>query len=307
MFTKSIVALITPFQQGSVDKAALKTLIEWHKDNATSGILACGTTAESLLLSPVERKSILDTVIAHAGDMTVIAGCGAPSTQETIHLVHEAHAQGAQAALIVVPYYLKPTQAELIEHYAQIHNHTHLPLILYNNPARCAVDMDVATITKLADLPRVVGIKDSNTDLRRLTLIRQNLSNKNRKDFVLLSGDDVTSAAYLLHGGDGIISVTANVAPDLCAKICELANNAINSNVPLSTFQKIANDLMDLNTALSFDGNPRAIKYALSLLGLCQNELRAPLQPVTNDKGIAIKAIISKLGLDHNAIVEKNN
>lgn len=300
MFHNSIVALITPFQQGGVDRSALKSLVQWHKQKGTSAILACGTTGESLLLTPQERHSILETCVMEAEGLPVIAGCGTASTEETICLVHEAQVIGAKAALIVSPYYIKPTQKGLYNHFKGIHDHTHLPLILYNNPGRSAVDLDVDTIGELAQLPRICGLKDSNADLRRIGLIRNKLNQNGVSDFSLLSGDDVTSSAYMLHGGDGVISVTANVAPEQCAELCQLLKQ---SN--LQKFQKAANQLMILHTVLSFDGNPMAIKYAVSALGMCQNELRLPLCSISKDREVMIRGVMHHLGLMQEAIVEE--
>lgn len=272
MFSGSTVAIITPFRDGKVDLTSFQSLIEWHIQEGTKAIVACGSTGEGALLTREERHYILSTAIdTSAGRIPIIAGCGSPSTHEAISMVKEAASLGAVAALIVTPYYVKPTQEGIYQHFAAISKAGHLPLIAYNNPGRSVVDMSVSLIERLAKLPNVVGLKDSSVDLTRPIQLRERI----QKDFWLLSGDDPTVAAYLAHGGQGWISVTANTAPKLCQELVTAWHSQ-----DLIKFAELRDRLLPLHQALGVE-NPCSSKYALSLLGHCRNELRLPLIPVT--------------------------
>lgn len=272
MFSGSIVAIITPFHDGKVDLTSFQSLIEWHIQEGTKAIVACGSTGEAALLTREERHHILSVAIhTSAGRIPIIAGCGAPSTHEAISMVKEAASLGAVAALVVTPYYVKPSQEGIYQHFAAISKASHLPIIVYNNPGRSVVDMPVSLIERLAKLPNVVGLKDSSLDLTRPIQLRQQI----QKDFWLLSGDDPTVAAYLAHGGHGCISVSANVAPKLCQELVAAWHSK-----DLIKFAEIRDRLLPLHQALGIE-NPCSGKYGVSLLGRCQNEIRLPLTPVT--------------------------
>lgn len=274
MFSGSIVAIITPFRNGRVDLTSLQALINWHIQEGTQAIVACGSTGESALLTSEERRQVISTCVsASAGRIPIIASCGAPSTQETITYVQEAKTLGATAALVMTPVYVKPSQEGVYQHFAAISKASSLPVIIYNNPARVVVDLSVDLVARLAELPHVIGLKDSSVDLTRPLRLRQRI----QKQFCLLSGDDPTTPAYLAHGGDGSISVTANIAPKLSQ---ELMRSWQQKDIP--TFSELRDRLFPLHQALEVEVNPSPIKYGVSALGHCQNEIRLPLLPVSS-------------------------
>lgn len=289
MFSDSIVALITPFFQGSVDKKALKNLVEWQILEGTQAIVACGSTGEALLLTPQERHEVLSTVLEAVNNrIPVIAGCGSASTAETLAMVQHAQSLGVAAALVVTPYYVKPMPEGVFQHFQAISQGSTLPIIIYNNPGRSVVDLSVPLIARLATLPTVVGIKDSHPDVSRPIALRQAIS----KPFCILSGEDGTASAFMANGGDGCISVTANVAPKLCQQMMTAWKTQ-----DLKTFAKTRDQLMPLNTALFTETNPSGFKYAVSLLGKCHNELRLPLVPVSLSTEALVKSAMAETGL----------
>lgn len=283
------MALITPFSNGKVDREALKKLVSWHIDSGTQAIVACGSTGESALLTYDERHNILQDVISAANKrIPIIAGCGAPSTAECIGLVRQAKEIGASAALVVSPYYVKPSQQGQYEHFFQIHEAVDLPLILYNNPARTSVDMSLDLVAQLAELPRIVGLKDSNPDVSRAIGLRRMIT----RSFALLSGDDPLAAAYLANGGHGCISVTANVAPHFCH---QLMSSWFHRD--LDHFAMMRDQLDILNRALSSETNPIPIKCAVAELGYCRNELRLPLLPASSQTQQLLRQTLQTLGI----------
>jgi 4-hydroxy-tetrahydrodipicolinate synthase len=289
MFSGSIVALITPFFQDQVDETALRQLVEWHIQEGTQGILVCGCTGEASLLSSDERKKVLSiTLDAAKGRLPVLMGCSSPSTVETIQLVKEAQALGASAALVVTPYFVKPMPEGIFQHFEKISKSSSLPLIIYNHPGRTVIDLPVPLLVRLANLPTVVGFKDSGTDMRRPTQVRQEVS----KPLCFLSGDDPTACAYLAQGGNGYISVTANVAPRHCREMIDAWND---SN--LEHFSAMRDLLYPLHEALVMETNPAPLKYALSFLNRCKNDLRLPLVPVAENTQKVIQKVISSVGL----------
>jgi 4-hydroxy-tetrahydrodipicolinate synthase len=289
MFSGSIVALITPFHNGEVDYESLKRLINWHIDSGTQGIVACGSTGEGILLPPPEWRHVLSATIQTSQKrIPVIAGCSTPSTVEAISLIQQAQELGADAALVVTPPYLKPSQEGIYRHFLAIHEASSLPLIIYNNPGRSVVDISVDLIIRLSELPRVVALKDSNTDLTRLIALRQKI----QKPFAFLSGDDPTAAGYLAFGGHGFISVTANVTPHLMQ---DLVVSWQNGN--LDRFKELRDQLMPLHNALGAETNPVPVKYAVHHLGFCQNELRMPLTPASSQTEQQIKTILQQIDL----------
>ena len=269
MFGGSIVALITPFRSGAIDEDALKNLVNWHIEQGTHGLVPVGTTGESPTLSHDEHKHVVDLVIQTAnGRLPVIAGAGSNSTVEAIDFTEHAKRAGANAALIVTPYYNKPTQAGLYAHYKAIHDAVDLPIIIYNIPGRSIIDMSVETMAALAKLPNIIGVKDSTADLTRPIQTTQSCG----QDFCQLTGEDGNAVGFLAHGGHGAISVTANVAPRLCAEMHEAWQKG-DAKEALSIHQK----LMPLHKALFIEASPAPSKYALERLGKASAELRLPL------------------------------
>ncbi len=272
MFSGSITALITPFTNGRVDEEAFRKLVDWQIKQGTHALVSCGTTGESPTLSHDEDMRVTAICVEVAdGRVPVIAGTGSNSTSEAIALTKSAKQAGADAALIVTPYYNKPTQDGLYAHYKAIHDAVEIPIIIYNIPGRCIVDMSVETMARLAELPNIVGVKDATADLKRPALTRQAIG----EGFCQLSGEDATVVPFLAQGGHGCISVTANVAPALCANL----HNAWRGG-DFTEAARINDRLMPLHEALFVETSPGPVKYAASLLGLCENRVRLPLVTV---------------------------
>jgi 4-hydroxy-tetrahydrodipicolinate synthase len=279
----SCVALPTPFRYGTVDFPALERLCHRQIDHGTAALVPCGTTGEAPLLSPGEHHRVIAaTVAAAAGRVPVIAGAGSNSTETSIALARSAELAGAQALLCVAPYYLKPTQTGLIAHFSAIHDAVGLPIILYDVPSRTACPIADATIKRLAELPRIVGLKDATGDIARVGRLRRHLGEKQGGEkhagepFVLLSGDDASQAAYRLAGGDGCISVTANVTPALCAALHKACDEHASSAIA-----HLESVLAPLHAALFIEANPIPVKRALQHLGLMVDGLRLPLTPLS--------------------------
>jgi len=279
MFKGSLVALITPFRSGGLDESAFQELVAWQVGQGTRGLVPCGTTGEAPALSHDEHKRVIALCVEVAkGRAPVIAGSGTNSTEHTIELTRQAKAAGADAALIVCPYYNKPTQEGLFQHFKAVHDAVDLRIIIYNIPGRSAVDMSNATMARLAKLPNIVGVKDATNDLARPLRMRGEIG----AGFCLLSGEDATAVAYLAQGGDGCISVTANVAPRLCSEMHEAWQRG-----DIKTVREINERLIPLHDALFAETSPAPVKYAASLLGRCTAEVRQPLwaiQPETQEK-----------------------
>jgi 4-hydroxy-tetrahydrodipicolinate synthase len=289
MFHGSIVALITPFRNGSIDEPALQSLVEWHIEQGTHGLVPVGTTGESPTLSHQEHGRVVELVVeAAAGRRPVIAGAGSNSTAEAISLARHAREVGADAILVVTPYYNKPTQDGLYAHFKAIHDAADLPLIVYNIPGRSVVDMNVDTMAALAGLPNVVGVKDATCDLARPLLTTLACG----EDFCQLSGEDITALAFLANGGDGCISVTANVAPRQCAEMHEAwqrgdAREALAIQLRLTPLHK----------ALFLETSPAPAKYAVARLGKCAPDVRLPLVPPRQTTREAVDAAMVSAGL----------
>jgi 4-hydroxy-tetrahydrodipicolinate synthase len=289
MFFGSIPALITPFSNGEVDDAAFQRLVEWQISQGSSAVSPCGTTGEAPTLSHGEFARVIRLCVeAAAGRVPVIAGTGSNSTSEAISLTRSAEAGGADAALIVTPYYNKPTQEGLYRHYKEIHDAVGLPIVIYNIPGRSVIDMSVETMARLAALPRIVGVKDATGDLGRPARIRQAAGT----EFCQLSGEDLTLPGFLAQGGHGCISVVANVAPAACAAL----HNAWRA-ADMAEFSKWRDLLTPLNIALSRETNPAPIKYAASLLGHCEPDLRLPLVEIAPQTREAIESAMARAGL----------
>ncbi len=284
MFKGSFVALITPFKENQIDYEALASLVEWHKQEGTHGIVVCGTTGEFSSLTPQEQHKILTVCLKNSqGKFPIIAGVNAFTVENAIELISQAYEAGAQGAMVVNPPYIKLTQKALYEFFKTIHDQTKLPLIIYNNPGRTGTLIATQTIAQLSYCERIVAVKDSSDDL----LAPLELKRFAKEGFIQLCGGDPMTVAFLAHGGHGCISVTANIAPKLCA---DLYNAWENSN--FKRMAEIRDLLAPLNKALFIEGNPVPLKYAASLLGLCRNEVRLPLLPASEKAQSAIKAAL---------------
>ena len=289
MFSGSYVALITPFRNGQVDEDALRKLVNWQIEQGTHGLVPVGTTGESPTVSEREHKLIIQTVVEEAaGRVPVIAGAGSNNPVEALEYAKAAEQAGADAILCVAGYYNRPSQQGLYEHFKFIHDNSSLPIIVYNIPPRTIVDIKAETMARLATLPRIVGVKDATLDLSRISLERQLID----KDFCYFSGEDITALAYNSMGGRGCISVTANIAPRLCADMHEACKAG-----DYQTALQIHEQLVPLHQALFQEPNPAGIKYALSLTGLCSDEIRLPLLPVSDATREVIRRSVESLNL----------
>ena len=290
MFAGSYVALITPMTaSGKLDKPALRKLVAWHIQNGTQGLVPAGTTGESPVLSGKEHRKVIRIVVEEAnGRIPVIAGCGSNNTSEAVAFHDYAHKVGADGALHVTGYYNRPSQEGIFRHFEVLSRSNTLPIIVYNIPARAIVDISPDTMSRLAALPTVVGVKDATTDLARPAMERVRI----QEDFSYLSGEDGTAVAYNAAGGNGCISVTANVAPTLCARL----QKACAENDFLGA-RKIQNRLMPLHEALFIEPSPAGIKYACSRLGLCSEVLRLPMVGLNVSTRLKIDAALLGLNL----------
>jgi len=288
MITGSLPALVTPFANGKVDVDALKKLVDWHIDQGSHGLVPVGTTGESPTLTHEEHDMVVEVVVAQAaGRVPVIAGAGSNNTAETVRLVRAAKEAGATAALVVTPYYNKPTQAGLKAHFLAAAD-CGMDIIIYNIPGRSAVDMSVETMGELAAHKHIIGVKDATGDLSRVPKQRLTCG----EDFVQLSGEDATALGFNAHGGIGCISVTANMAPALCAQMQEatLAGD-------YATALKITDKLMPLHLATFQEPGLVSAKYGLSKLGLCTQEVRSPLVGLSDTAKSAMDAALRHAGL----------
>ena len=289
MFKGSIPALVTPFKNGAVDFDALKKLVDWHIAEGSSGIVPVGTTGESPTLSHEEHEAVVEAVVQYAaGRVPVMAGAGSNNTAEGIRLIRHAEKVGATAALVVTPYYNKPTQAGMIAHFTALHDCCSLPIFIYNIPGRSVVDMTPETMGTLAKLPRIAGVKDATGKIERVSMQRITCG----PDFIQLSGEDATALGFNAHGGVGCISVTANVAPRLCAEF-QAATLAGDYAKALDYQDR----LMPLHEAIFLEPGLAGAKYGLSLLGRCTEEVRLPLVGLTDGTKARIKAAMEFAGL----------
>jgi 4-hydroxy-tetrahydrodipicolinate synthase len=289
MLKGSLVALITPFRDGKVDEKAFQSFVEWQIEQGTEGVVPCGTTGESPTLSHAEHKRVVELCIEVAkGKIPVVAGAGSNSTEEAIDFTRHARQAGADAALIVTPYYNKPTQEGLYQHYKAINDAVDLPIIIYNIPPRCVIDMSVATMARLAKLPNIVGVKDATNDLARPLRTRATIG----QDFAMLSGEDVTAIAFMAQGGDGCISVTANVAPRACAAMHQAWRRG-----ETAAAMKINERLLPLHDALFCETSPGPVKYAASLLGKSTPDVRLPLVPASAQAQEQVRTAMRSAGV----------
>jgi 4-hydroxy-tetrahydrodipicolinate synthase len=289
MFSGSIVALLTPFKNGKVDEKAFQSFVDWQINQGTNGLVPVGTTGESPTLSHEEHMRVVELCIeAAAGRVPVMAGAGSNSTAEAIALTRLAKQAGADAVLSVTPYYNKPTQEGLYQHYKAIHDAAEIPIFIYNIPGRSVVDMSVATMARLAKLPNIVGVKDATADLTRPLRTRLEIG----PDFCQLSGEDATVVGFLAQGGHGCITVTGNVAPAQSAQL-----HAAWRAKDWAAVERLRDQLMPLHHAMFLEASPAPVKYAASLLGLCSEETRLPIVPVTEPTRVAIREAMIKAGV----------
>jgi 4-hydroxy-tetrahydrodipicolinate synthase len=288
-FEGSFTALVTPFRNGSLDEKALRDLVEWQIAEGTNGLVPVGTTGESPTLSHDEHKQVVEWCVQVVnGRVPVVAGAGSNSTTEAIELSRHAEKAGADAVLVVTPYYNKPTQEGLYQHYKAINDAIGIPIVIYNIPARSVIDMSVDTMKRLFELPNIAGVKDATANVIRVSQQRQAMG----AGFNQLSGEDASALGFMAHGGHGCISVTSNVAPRLCA---EFQGACLKGDYAGAlAFQ---DKLMPLHTALFLETNPAPAKYALSILGKCDETVRLPMVPVAESTRSAVRAAMVHAGL----------
>jgi 4-hydroxy-tetrahydrodipicolinate synthase len=285
----SFTALVTPFKNGSLDEKALRGLVDWQIAEGTNGLVPVGTTGESPTLSHDEHKRVVEWCVAQAkGRVPVVAGAGSNSTQEAVELARHGEEAGATAVLIVTPYYNKPTQEGLYQHFKAINDAIGIPIIIYNIPARSVIDMSVDTMKRLFELRNIAGVKDATANVVRVSQQRAAMG----PDFIQLSGEDATALGFMAHGGHGCISVTSNVAPRLCA---EFQSACLKGD--FTSALKYQDTLMPLHTALFLETNPSPAKYALSLLGKCADTVRLPMVTLADKTKAAVREAMVHAGL----------
>ena len=293
MFKGSIVALITPFRNNKLDEESYISLIHHHIKNDTSGLVPAGTTGESPTLSHKEHERVIELCVKESnGKIPVIAGTGSNSTDEAIKLTKYAEKIGADAPLVVTPYYNKPTQEGLYQHFKSINDNCSIPIIIYNIPPRSVVDMSIDTMARLFELKNIIGVKDATGDLDRVDQQKKKMG----PDFIQLSGEDATALEFNLRGGVGCISVTANVAAKLCAEFQEASLSKNNSNL-LAKAKEINEKLMPLHKSLFVESSPSPVKYAASLLNLSTDEVRLPLVKITEESKKTVKSAVANANL----------
>jgi 4-hydroxy-tetrahydrodipicolinate synthase len=289
MFKGSFTALITPFKNGKLDEEAFQRFIEWQINEGTHGLVPAGTTGESPTLDYDEHKRVIELAVETAKSrVPVIAGTGSNSTDEAIELTEYAAKVGADAVLIVTPYYNKPTQEGLYQHYKAINDAVAIPIVIYNIPGRSVVDMSVDTMTRCFALKNVVGVKDATANLARTSQQRLAMG----PEFNLLSGEDATALGFMAHGGHGCISVASNIAPRLCA---DFQNACLAGDY--KTALALQDRLMPLHDAMFCEANPGPVKYAASRLGLCEADMRLPLVPISQASQRIVDAALARVGL----------
>jgi 4-hydroxy-tetrahydrodipicolinate synthase len=288
-FRGSFTALVTPFSSDSVDEKAFRALVDWQIAEGTSGLVPVGTTGESPTLSHEEHREVVEWCVDQArGRVPVIAGAGSNSTKEAIGLSRHAEEAGADAVLVVTPYYNKPTQEGLYQHFKAINDAIGIPIIVYNIPARSVIDMSVDTMQRLFELKNIAGVKDATANVVRVSQQRAAMG----EGFNQLSGEDATALGFMAHGGHGCISVTSNVAPRLCAEFqaCCLKDDYAGA-------LRLQDKLMPLHTALFIETNPAPAKFALSLLGKCADTVRLPMVPLADKTRTAVHDAMVHAGL----------
>ena len=284
MFKGSNVALITPFKDNKLDTESYVKLIHFHLKNGTNGLVPAGTTGESPTLNHEEHEQVIELCIKESnGKVPVIAGTGSNSTEEAISLTKHAEKMGANGALIVTPYYNKPTQEGLYQHYKAINDSTGLPIIIYNIPSRCVIDMSVDTMARLFELKNIAGVKDATGDPNRIDETLKKLG----PDFIQLTGEDGFALEFNKRGGEGIISVTANIAPKLCSDFQKYSKSKTDNEIKEA--ERIDQILQPIHKSLFIESNPAPVKYAAKLLGLCGDEIRLPLVKIKKETEDQVK------------------
>ncbi len=290
LLTGSQVALVTPMNAaGAIDVVALERLIEWHIESGTEGLVIAGTTGESPTLLRDERESLLDRVIKRVqGRVPVIVGTGSNSTEQTLDMSRRAAAAGADALLLVVPYYNKPPQRALSAHFRTVADAVDCPILLYNVPSRTGVDLVPETVAELATVRNIVGIKEASARLERVGELHRRCGS----EFVLLSGDDATAAAFMLAGGDGVVSVTANVVPHRMRRLCDAARSG-----DIETARALNQELVPLNQVLFVESNPIPVKWALQRMGRIESGIRQPLMNLAEAHRAVVESALKALGV----------
>jgi 4-hydroxy-tetrahydrodipicolinate synthase len=289
MFEGSFVAIVTPFKNGKVDASALRGLVEFHIENGTNGIVPCGTTGESATLNHAEHEEVIRIAVETCkGRIPVLAGTGSNATQEAIELTQRAQKIGADGALLITPYYNKPTQEGLFQHFSMVAKETDLPIILYNVPSRTSINMESGTVARLSAIKNIVGIKEASGSLVQVSEIIDSCGS----DFTVISGEDALTWPILAIGGKGAISVTANLVPDKCAKLFQAAQQG-----DVETAKALHYELLKLSDIMFVETNPIPVKVALALMGRIENEFRAPLCAPTEEHLSQLKAVLKGYGL----------
>ncbi len=289
MYQGSFVALLTPFKDGAVDEKAYQSFVDWQVKQGTNGLVPCGTTGESPTLSHAEHHRVTELCIEVAdGRVPVMAGAGSNSTAEAIELAQHAQKAGADSVLVVTPYYNKPTQEGIFQHFKAINDAIDIPIIVYNIPGRSVIDITMDTFKRLAELSNVAGMKDATGDVARPV----SYANELPEDFCLLSGEDATAIPFLAAGGHGCISVTGNIAPKLCAE-----QHAAWNAGDVARAIEIQQMLIPVHSAMFCESSPGPVKHAAELMGLCSAELRLPLVEIADSSKIQVEAAIRGLGL----------
>ena len=292
MFKGSNVALVTPFKNNKLDEETYISLIHYHLKNGTSGLVPAGTTGESPTLNHDEHQKVIEICIREAkGKIPVIAGTGSNSTEEAVALTKHAEKAGADGVLVVTPYYNKPTQEGLYQHYKSINDNTNLPIIIYNIPSRCVIDMSVDTMARLFELKNIVGVKDATGDINRLDQTTKKLG----PDFIQLTGEDGLAFEFNKRGGVGIISVTGNIAPKLCSDMQKFSKSKFDNE--LKEAERIDQILQPLHKSLFIESNPAPVKYAASLLNLCSEDVRLPLVKIRDETKKKVKSAMEHANL----------
>ena len=289
MFKGSFTALITPFKNGKFDEISFRSLIDFQINSGTHGLVPTGTTGESPTLSHDEHIRIVEVCIEQANNkVPIIAGTGSNSTDEAIYLTKHAEKAGADAALVVTPYYNKPSQEGLLQHFTEIANSVNIPIVIYNIPGRSVIDMTNETMAKLYKLKNIVGVKDATGDIPRVYSAKNDIG----KDYILLTGDDSTTLAFMTYGGHGAISVTSNIAPKLCS---EFQNLCMEKKFYEASI--INDQLMPLHRSLFLESSPGPVKYAASVLGLCSEEVRLPVTTISKETKESIDSALRHASL----------
>ena len=289
MFEGSFVAIVTPFKNGKIDAPALSGLIEFHIENGTNGIVPCGTTGESATLDHAEHEEVVRiTVETCKGRIPVLAGTGSNATHEAVELTQRAQKLGADGALLITPYYNKPTQEGLYQHFSTVAKETDLPIMLYNVPSRTAINMEPGTVARLSSIKNIVGIKEASGSLVQVSEIIDSCG----PDFSVISGEDALTWPILAIGGKGVISVTANLVPGKFAKLCQAAREG-----DVETAKALHYELLKLNDVMFIETNPIPVKAALALMGRIENEFRPPLCPPTEEHLSQLKTTLGVYAL----------